>query len=295
MTPPPGLRFGLSTHVFHGDRLTHRHFERARAHGFDLVEVFATRTHFDYHDARASSEMRRWLDDLGMSAWSVHAPICEGFTDGVWGRAYSNAAADGGARSEAVNETRRAIDAARTLGCSTVVLHLGIPRGQPIPPHDNDASALRRSLEPIADACTHAGVRLALEVIPNDLATPAALLDWLNGDLELGSAAACLDVGHAHLVGGAPEAAEVLSGYVITTHVHDNRGTSDDHLVPFDGTIDWPATMTALHKIGYAGPLVFELPDHGDAEAVLRRTAVAQRRIQAILDDLAQPFAFTEP
>ena len=99
---PPGLRFGLSTHVFHGDRLTHRHFERARAHGFDLVEVFATRTHFDYHSARASIEMRRWLDDLGMSAWSVHAPICEGFTAGVWGRAYSNAAADGGARSEAV-------------------------------------------------------------------------------------------------------------------------------------------------------------------------------------------------
>jgi sugar phosphate isomerase/epimerase len=295
MTPPRGMRFGLSTHVFHGDRLAPRHFEQARAHDFDLVEVFATRTHFDYHDGRAAAEIRRWLDDLGMAAWSVHAPICEGFTAGVWGRAYSNAATDGATRSEAVDETRRAIDAARALGCSVVVLHLGIPRGQPIPPNDNDAAALRRSLEPIADACTAAGVRLALEVIPNDLATPPALLDWLDGDLELGSAAACLDVGHAHLVGGAPEAAEVLSGYVITTHIHDNRGTSDDHLVPFDGTIDWPATMMALYKIGYTGPLVFELPDHGDAAAVLDRTVAARRRIQAILDDLAQPFPFTLP
>ncbi len=137
-------------------------------------------------------------------------------------------------------------------------------------------------------------MRLALEVIPNDLAAPGALLDWLEGDLELGDAAVCLDVGHAHLVGGSPEAAEVLSGHVITTHIHDNRGASDDHLVPFAGTIDWPATLTALFKIGYAGPLVFELPDHGNADRVLERAVAARGRLQAILDDLETPMGFEE-
>ena len=84
-------------------------------------------------------------------------------------------------------------------------------------------------------------------------------------ELELGDAGICLDFGHAHLTGGAPEAAEALSGHVITTHVHDNHGQLDDHLVPFDGTIDWAATLMAISKVGYAGPLVFEVADHGDA------------------------------
>ena len=137
-------------------------------------------------------------------------------------------------------------------------------------------------------------MRLALEVIPNDLATPDALIDLLDGDLELGDAAVCLDFGHAHLVGGAPEAIDALAGYIITTHVHDNRGRDDDHLVPFAGTIDWPLTLMTMVKVGYTGPWIFELPDHGDAVATLKRAVSARARIQAILDDLGQPFPFAE-
>jgi sugar phosphate isomerase/epimerase len=292
MTTPS--RFGLSTHLFHGERLTARHLERIATHGFPLVEIFATRSHFNYHDAKAVTEVRSWIDACGLLPWSVHAPICESFVGGVWGRAYSNATPDAAARTEAVNETRAAIVAARDLGCSVVVLHLGLPRGQTIPPGDNDPRALRRSLEPIVEACASAGVRLALEVIPNDLAVPGALLDWLDGDVDLGDTAVCLDVGHAHLVGGSPEAAEVLSGHVITTHLHDNRGGSDDHLVPYAGTIDWPATMTALYKIGYTGPLVFELPDHGNADRVLQQAVTARGRLQVILDELEVPMSFGE-
>ena len=102
------------------------------------------------------------------------------------------------------------------------------------------------------------------------------------------------DVGHAHVTGGAPDAIDTLGGYIVTTHIHDNRGKTDDHLVPFDGTIDWTATLTALQKVGYTGPLMFEVPDHGDAKATLARIVAARTRIQAILDDLGQPFAFQE-
>lgn len=287
-------RFGLSTHIFHADRLTRAHFEQAHAHGFDLIELFATRTHLDYHDPRHLDEVGGALASLGMRAISLHAPITVGLTKGEWGRAYSNASPVATMRQEAVDETLASIAAARQLGCETLVLHLGIPRGQPIPAGDNDVAAMRRSLEPIADACTAAGVRLALEVIPNDLATPDALLDLLDGDLELGNAAVCLDFGHAHLVGGAPEAVDALAGFIVTTHVHDNRGRDDDHLIPFAGTIDWPATLMAMVKVGYAGPWIFELPDHGDADATLRRAVTARGRIQAILEDLGQPFAFAE-
>jgi sugar phosphate isomerase/epimerase len=294
MTPSSRTRFGLSTHLFHGEPLERRHLERMAALGFDLIEVFATRTHLDYRDARRVAEIGAWCRELGLTPWSLHAPICDSFVGGVWGRPYSTASVDSAARREALDETVASIAAARDIGCSVVVLHLGVPRTHARSEGDNDTGAMRRSLEPIASACTAAGIRLALEVIPNDLASPAALIDWLEGDLDLGGAGACLDVGHAHLLGGSPEAVELLSGHVITTHVHDNRGVSDDHLLPFDGTIDWPATMMALFKIGYAGPLVFELPDHGNANRVLQQTVGIRDRLQAILDDLNEPLAFEE-
>jgi sugar phosphate isomerase/epimerase len=126
--------------------------------------------------------------------------------------------------------------------------------------------------------------------MPNPLSTPDALLEMLE-ELDI-DAGICLDFGHAHLDEGAPEAAESLSGHITTTHVHDNAGQLDNHLVPFDGTIDWPATLMAMSKVGYSGPLIFEVADHGDATATLARTVRARGRLQAILDDLARPIEF---
>lgn len=287
-------RFGLSTHLFHGERLGRAHLETIASHGFDLIEVFATRTHVNYHDAQEIARLAGWLRETGVTAGSMHAPICDGFSHGVWGRAFSNASSHSAHRQEAVAETAAAIRAARDLGSETIVLHLGLPRGQEIPQGDNDAGAMRRSLDAIAEAATAAGVRLAIEVIPNDLSTPDALMEIFGGDLDLGHAGVCLDFGHAHMLSGAPEAAEALGGHVITTHIHDNRGHEDNHLVPFAGTIDWTATLTAMSKIGYAGPWIFEVADHGDAAGVLRRTVGARTRLQAILEDLAKPLDFTE-
>jgi sugar phosphate isomerase/epimerase len=285
-------RFGLSTHLVHGERLTRAHLDAMAAHGFDLVEIFATRTHVDYHDEAAIDQLAGWLRQAGLEAGSMHAPICDGFRHGVWGRAYSNASSRAGDRQEAVAETAAAARAARTLGCHTLVLHLGLPRGQTIPPGDNDAGAVRRSLDGIAAAADEAGLRLALEVIPNDLSTPEALTALLGGEIDLGQAGVCLDFGHAHLLGGAAEAAEALGGHILTTHVHDNDGRDDSHLVPFAGTIDWAAALMAMSKIGYAGPYVFEVADHGDWAAALGRTVGARDRLQAILEDLAAPFDF---
>jgi sugar phosphate isomerase/epimerase len=286
------MRFGLSTHLYHGERLSRQHFETIRASGFDLVEVFATRTHIDYHDARHLDQVRGWLDDLGVTANSVHGPICESFTQGVWGRSYSNASTQAARRDEAIAETRLAFDAARRLGASSLVVHLGLPRFQEIPPGDNDPGAVRRSIEALARAAADTGVALALEVMPNPLSTPDALLDVLD-ELEI-DAGICLDFGHAHLEGGAPEAAEVLSGHMITTHVHDNKGQLDNHLVPFEGSIDWAATLMAMSKVGYSGPLIFEVADQGDAADVLARTVRARARLQAILKDLSAPLEFNE-
>jgi sugar phosphate isomerase/epimerase len=287
-------RFGLSTHLFHHDRLDRRHIDLLASRGFDLIEVFATRTHVDYHDDGQIRQLAGWLKDAGVEAGSMHAPIASGLSAGVWGTPYSTAAASAGSRQAALAEIRRSLDAAQSLGCGTLVVHLGVPDVSPDSRGNNDVAAMRRSVESLVDAAAGATVRLAFEVIPNGLSSPAALVELLDGDLDVGASGVCLDFGHAHMGAGTAEAAEMLSGHIITTHVHDNRGHEDSHLVPFAGSIDWPATAMAMAKIGDAGPWVFEVADHGDAMGVLDRTVGARARLQGILNDLAQPFAFSE-
>jgi sugar phosphate isomerase/epimerase len=65
--------------------------------------------------------------------------------------------------------------------------------------------------------------------------------------------------------------------------VHDNRGRSDDHLVPYLGTIDWPAALVTMQKIGYDGTYVLELANTGSPAAVLEEARRARQRIERAL------------
>ncbi len=62
----------------------------------------------------------------------------------------------------------------------------------------------------------------------------------------------------------------------MTTHLHDNRRKSDDHLAPGDGGIDWPAALVSLQKIGYDGTWLFEVANVSTPKAVLEKTAGAR-------------------
>lgn len=282
--------FGVSTHVFHGVRLTPGHLRAIADRGFDAVEIFATRTHFDYGDRGVRRDLRQALDTLGMSAVSLHLPICESCSGGVWGPSLSVAARDASSRTRAVGECRTALDAAAELGCRTAVLHLGLPRGQETPV-DNDQAAASRSLEVLAAHAAALDVTLALELIPNDLSGPQALVGWLDG-VETEDLGVCLDFGHANLFGHVPDAIDALGGWIVTTHLHDNAGREDDHKLPFEGTVPWTDALAAMTKIGYAGPWIFEVPDHGDALRVLDRLGGVRRRLQGILEQLTAPFGF---
>jgi len=85
------MRFGISTHLYHDRRLDREHLAEIASYGFDTIELFATRTHVDYHDPAAIAQLARWLDETGLRLNSVHAPIAAGLTNGQWGEPYSNA------------------------------------------------------------------------------------------------------------------------------------------------------------------------------------------------------------
>jgi len=277
------LRHGISTHLYHHERLTLAHLRELAAYGFAQIELFATRSHFDYHEARAIEELAGWLRDTGLSLHSIHAPIVERHVNGQWIGPLSLAAADEAARARAVRETAAALEVARRLPVGFVVVHLG-PADVTAPPGmENSFRAATTSLEEICALAVPLGVRVAVEVIPNRLSSADALVRLLEDELDLPDAGICLDFGHASLMGDLVDAIETVSGLLMTTHVHDNRGKEDDHLAPFEGTIDWDAALMALQKVGYEGTLLFEVANAGTPPAVLDKTRQAQRRFEAIL------------
>ena len=276
-------RFGVSTHLFHEHRLTREHLADIAGHGFDAVEVFATRAHFDYHDPRAAAQLAEWLSDLRLSFHSMHAPIVDALRAGKWVGSYSIAVGDETRRRAAVAEVAATLKVAATAPFRYLVLHLGVPDGQQMPPNDNQPDAARRSVEEIVALASEVNVGVALEVMPNALSSAASLCHLIEEQLEGLDVGICLDYGHANLMGDLSDAIETVSGHLWTTHVHDNDGRSDDHRVPFAGRIDWDAAIMETQKIGYDGVLMFEVADTGDAIEVLKRTAKARERLEHML------------
>jgi sugar phosphate isomerase/epimerase len=277
-------RFGISTHLCHETRLCREHLADIASHGFEAVEVFATRSHFDYRDPHAVATLGEWLQATGLRLHSMHAPIVDAIRDGRWVGSYSTASGDEGRRKAAIEEIGAALKVATVVPYRYLVVHLGMPAAEDVPAGDNRADAARRSLEEIAQLADGVGVKVAAEVIPNALSGAEALVRLIEEDLEGVDVGICLDYGHAHLMGDLGEAIETLSGHLWTTHVHDNHGRRDEHLVPFAGTIEWDAAMMATQKIGYDDMLMFEVTGGSDPRDVLRRTAVARQRLQAAFE-----------
>jgi len=276
--------YAISTHLYHDQRLTRHHFREMAAHGFDAIELFATRTHFDYHDPNTIESLSGWLKDSGMQLHSVHAPISESLVGTRWGAMFSNASRDEATRALAVQEAAASLAIARHIPFRFLVVHLGQPNSQKPGAHDNCLEAARRSVEELHGVARSLDVRLALEVIPNTISSAEALVYFIEDELELPDIGICMDFGHGFLMGDLVDAIETASGYLVTTHVHDNNGKRDEHLVPLEGAIDWPAALMAAQKIGYDGALVMEVANTATPAHVLAGTQRARRRFEEILE-----------
>jgi sugar phosphate isomerase/epimerase len=278
-------QFGVSTHLYHGQRLSRDHLLEIAAHGFETVEVFATRSHFDYGNPAAVADLQEWLAGAGLTLHAVHAPVMTSYQGGRWVAPLSLASSDASARAHAVAEAEHAIHIARRIPVTVVVMHVGVPRTENGAAGDGRAAA-RRSIEELHGIAETLGVQLAVEVIPNELSRVGSLVHFVEDDLEGlegRPVGVCLDFGHAHLDGDLIDAIETVSEHFVTAHVHDNRGRSDDHLVPFEGTIDWPSALTAVQKVGYEGPLIFEMGAHGSTKDTLARAQKARQRMERLL------------
>ena len=276
------MRFGVSTHLYHDGRLERDHLARIAAYGFETIELFATRSHFDYRDESSIAHLAQWLDGTGLKLHSVHAPITDVFGGPGPHAIYSNAVGAHERREAAVRETEAALQVARRIPFNVIVVHLGTPTDVKNP-DDNNRGAAVRSLDEICQLADKVGVRVAVEVIPNRLSDPASLVQILESDAESIRAGICLDFGHAHLMGDVADAIETVAEHIVTTHVHDNHARKDEHLVPYLGSIDWDLALVTMQKIGYDGTYMMELAGDESPAAILEEARRARQRFERAL------------
>jgi sugar phosphate isomerase/epimerase len=157
-------------------------------------------------------------------------------------------------RQEAVDEIKRALDLVEQVPFQYCVQHVARLRDVA---DERRWDATFSSLEHLSLFARHRGVTMALENTPGEMGTPANLKHFLERT-RLNSVKLCFDTGHAHLDGDALPGLETARDLLVTTHIHDNRGGRDDHLLPYEGTIDWNAVLAALPP---GAPIVLELKE----------------------------------
>lgn len=99
------------------------------------------------------------------------------------------------------------------------------------------------------------GIRPATPFYSSDYGDLAELCDTFQSP----AVAICWDFGHANLMRFKQEdAIRYLGKRIQCTHVHNNFGVEDDHLLPDHGTIPWDKVMPALKEVGFDSLLTLE-------------------------------------
>ncbi len=69
---------------------------------------------------------------------------------------------------------------------------------------------------------------------------------------------ACWDTGHANIEGHQYEDLVALGDDLCAIHFNDNRGTCDEHIMPYLGTMSVDEVLCGLREIGYRGVFTLE-------------------------------------
>jgi len=246
----------LSTHLFLHQRLHPGLLELAAQSGAQAVELFAARQHFDYTSREHVAELAAFFRSNPLTVWSMHAPL---YPDREMGRSGAPAVnllhVEKARRIAAMDEIKRALETAEQIPFRNLVVHLGERHDEWSPRSVEHALT---ALEHLGAFAHPLGVRPLVENLLSEPTTPEHLMEILETG-HLDQIGVCLDLGHAHLTVGVPEAIATLGPRIVQVHAHDNHGLKDEHLFPGDGTIDWPAAAAALNALAAPPAIVLEL------------------------------------
>ncbi|HEY2118774.1 MAG TPA: sugar phosphate isomerase/epimerase family protein [Candidatus Acidoferrum sp.] len=260
----------LSTYLFVSKKLTPELLGQISTARFQGVEIFAARSHFDYATKAEVRTIASALAEHHLQLNSLHAPTSRDLSvNREGGSPLSITEVERVRRVEAMDELKRVLDVAQDLPFGRLILHMGGTR-EAADPRKRDAAF--SSLEHLTLHAHHAGVTICLENTNTEMGEPGYLRAFV-GETRLTGVRFNFDIGHAHLAEGTEEervahAFESLRGLVVSAHIHDNHGDKDEHLPPYDGTIDWPAAIALFEAAPVKDlPLTLELKEKTGPDA----------------------------
>ncbi len=220
----------LSTHLFPFHPLDTGNLEIVKRFGFDLIEIWGMKPHFNYEDEKFIEELRRNLTRIGLTVSSLHLPFYEFVSPFPEKRGrFSISDSNEERRKFAVKETFKAMVKGKEVGSEIMVLHTGME----LPGSSGDS--LRKSLSELIKKAEELRVRIALE---NGFRERTRLSDALKILEEFGteSFGLCVDIGHLNISGEWQIFKEIDSQGIFEFHLADNNGREDTHLLPYRGS-----------------------------------------------------------
>ncbi len=242
------MEFGSNTNVI-VERLTPSLVNIYGAADLPCLEIGARPEFFDPDDDGQLVELGEHFDRTEMRAHSIHARFQDGFTI---------ASEDHAVRSAAVEQAGWAARVIVALGGSVVVVHPGGPKAA-VASIDELHDRIHENAPRIVASVVDEGARVAFEnPMPSRYPdSPDALMQIVER-FPSDEVGVCIDTGHANCSPWGAEFVRRAAGRILTTHMQDNDGTGDMHIMPGHGSIDWDEFMRAFRGAGYSGPWVFE-------------------------------------
>jgi sugar phosphate isomerase/epimerase len=271
----------LSTYLFVSRKLTPELLGQISDAKFQGVEIFCTRSHFEYAAKAEVQAMAGALEAHGLKLVSLHGPTSRDLSAmRESGTPLSICEVERVRRIEAMDELKRVIDVADDLPYARLILHMGGSR-ETADPRKRDAAL--STLEHLVLHAHHAGVTICVENTTSEMGDPGYLRDFVD-ETRLTGLRFNFDIGHAHLADG-PEEQRIEKSFaplrelVSAVHLHDNHGDKDEHLLPFDGSIDWASAIKTLQSAPQTSlPMVLELKEKTGPDAPGAREQLAAAR-----------------
>lgn len=209
--------------------------------GFDCFFTYGNDSAFITHLAEKAQK-------LGLCYEALHAPA-DGIND-LW--------LPGEKGENTVSLLKESIRLAAENGIKTVIMHVSSKENCP---HVTDIG-LKRFDETVEFAAKN-NITVAVEN-QRKLGNIATILEIYGKESNVGF---CWDVGHEKCFAHGREYMPLFGDRCVLTHIHDNSCmyNVDEHLLPFDGQIDFRRTALLLHDFAYKGTLMVEidLPHEG--------------------------------
>ncbi len=205
--------------------------------------------------------LKRLCFNSGINLTEMHAPF---------GECYDLACASPARREQLVKEHIKCMQYASETGCRTYTVHIGAHDSVYLHiPNEKVRPLALESLEKLIPTAEKLGIVIAVENAFERCNTPDEVMYYVDA-VDHPNVGCCFDSGHANVMAPTPGktveqyaahmketvwqgelefysgAFEKMARSIVTCHLHDNDGFSDQHRMPGCGTTDWETLVGKL-------------------------------------------------